>query len=58
MDSRCEAGGSVVPFHKFVDVVRNRVNELWDIGSTGVVCQAAVKDGWVSLIMRGVKTDP
>ena len=58
MDSRRAAGGAVVPFHKFVDVVRNRVNKLQDAGSTEVVCQAAVKDGRVSLIMRGVKADP
>ena len=58
MDSRREAGGSIVPFHKFVDVVRNRVDELRDAGSTEVVCQAAVKDGRVSWIMRGVKADP
>ena len=58
MDSRREAGGSIVPFHKFVDVVRNRVDELRDVGSTEVVCQAAVKDGRGSLIMRGGKADP
>ena len=58
MDSRREAGGSVVLFHKFVDVVRNRVNELRDAGSTEVVCQVSVKDGRVSLIMRKVQADP
>ena len=58
MASRRAAGGAVVPFHKFVDVVRNRVNELQEAGSTEVLCQAAVKDGRVSLIMRGVKADP
>ena len=58
MDSRREAGGSIVLFHKFVDVVRNLVDELRDAGSAEVVCQAAVKDGRVSLIMRGVTADP
>ena len=58
MDSRRAAGGAVVPFHRFVDVVRNRVNELQEAGSTEVLCQATVKDGRVSLIMRGVKADP
>ena len=55
MESRREAGDAVVPFHTFVDLVRDRVSQLRSGGNTEVVCRAAVKDGRVSLSVRGAR---
>ena len=55
MESRREAGDTVVTFDTFVDLLQDRVKQLRDGGDTEVVCQAAVKDGWVSLSVRGVR---
>ncbi len=55
MDARREAGEAVVPFHKFVDLIKHQVDQLRKAGSPEVAFRVAVKDGKVSLTARGLK---
>jgi hypothetical protein len=55
MDARREVGEDVVPFHKFVDLVTQQVNQLRKVGSPEVAFRVAVKDGKVSLTARALK---
>lgn len=55
MDARREAGESVAPFHKFVNLVKGQVNPLRSSGNPEVAFRVAVKDGQVSLTARGLK---
>ncbi len=55
MDARREVGEEVVPFHRFVDVVTQQVNQLRKAGTPEVAFRVAVKDGKVSLTARALK---
>ena len=55
MNARREAGESVAPFHKFVNLVKGQVNPLRSSGNPEVAFRVAVKDGQVSLTARGLK---
>ena len=55
MDARRDAGESVVPFHKFANLVKEQVNQLRAGGNPEVAFRVAVKDGQVSLTARGLK---
>ena len=55
MDARREVGEEVVPFHRFVDLVSQQVNQLRKVGSPEVAFRVAVKDGKVNLTARGLK---
>jgi hypothetical protein len=55
MDARREVGEEVVPFHRFVDLVRTQVNQLRKAGTPEVAFRVAVKDGKVSLTARALK---
>lgn len=55
MGARREAGESVVPFHKFANLVKEHVNQLRLSGNPEVAFRVAVKDGQVSLTARGLK---
>lgn len=58
MDARREAGEQVVPFHKFVDLVKEQVKQIRAQGTPEVAFRVAVKDGQVSLTARGLKGIP
>ena len=55
MDARREAGDQVVPFHKFVGLVKQQVTTLQKTGSPEVAFRVAVQDGKVSFTARGLK---
>ena len=55
MDARREAGDQVVPFHKFVGLVKQQVSTLQKTGSPEVAFRVAVQDGKVSFTARGLK---
>jgi hypothetical protein len=58
MDARREVGEEVVPFHKFVDLVKQQVTQLRKEGSPEVAFRVAVKNGKVNLtarVMKGIK---
>lgn len=55
MDARREAGENVVPFHKFVDLLKHQVDQARKAGSQEVAFRVAVKDGKVSLTARALK---
>lgn len=55
MDARRDAGGQVVPFHRFVGLVKDQVRTLQDQGSPEVAFRVAVEDGKVRLTARGLK---
>ena len=55
MEARRELGEEVVPFHKFVDLVKQQVNDLRKAGSPEVAFRVAVKSGEVSLTARALK---
>ncbi len=55
MDARREVGEEVVPFHRFVDLVRQQVDHLRKAGTPEVAFRVAVKDGKVSLTARALK---
>jgi hypothetical protein len=58
MDARRDAGEKVVPFHKFVDLVKAQVKQIRAQGTPEVAFRVAVKDGQVSLTARGLKGLP
>ena len=55
MDARREVGEDVVPFHKFVELVKQQVGQLKKAGSAEVAFRVAVKEGKVSLTARALK---
>ncbi len=55
MDARREVGEDVVPFHRFVDLVKQQVDQLRKAGTPEVAFRVAVKDGKVSLTARALK---
>jgi hypothetical protein len=55
MDARREAGGHVVPFHRFVGLVKEQVRTLQQKGSPEVAFRVAVTEGKVSFTARGLK---
>lgn len=55
MDARRDAGDQVVPFHRFVGLVKNQVATLQKTGSPEVAFRVAVQDGKVSFTARGLK---
>ena len=55
VEARHEIGEEAVPFHKFVDLVKNQVSRLSKTGNTEVAFRVAVKDGKVSLTARALK---
>ena len=54
-EARSEVGLDAVPFHKFVDLVKNQVKKLRENGSPEVAFRVAVKDGKVNFTARGLK---
>ncbi len=55
MDARRDAGDQVVPFHKFVGLVKQQVSTLQKTGTPEVAFRVAVQDGKVSFTARGLK---
>ena len=55
VEARREIGEEAVPFHKFVDLVKNQVTRLNKTGGNEVAFRVAVKDGKVSLTARALK---
>jgi hypothetical protein len=55
MEARREVGEEVVPFHRFVDLVKQQVETLRKAGSPEVAFRVAVKDGKVNLTARALK---
>lgn len=55
MDARREAGDQVVPFHRFMGLVKDQVQTLKQTGSPEVAFRVAVQDGKVSFTARGLK---
>jgi hypothetical protein len=57
-DARRELGEDAVPFHKFVDLVKNQVARLKSDGGAEVAFRVAVKDGKVNFTARALKGVP
>ena len=55
MDARREAGDQVVPFHRFVGLVKEQVKTLQQKGSPEVAFRVAITEGKVSFTARGLK---
>lgn len=55
MDARREAGDQVVPFHRFMGLVKDQVQTLKATGSPEVAFRVAVQSGKVSFTARGLK---
>jgi hypothetical protein len=55
VEARREIGEEAVPFHKFVDLVKNQVSRLSKADGSEVAFRVAVKDGKVSLTARALK---
>jgi hypothetical protein len=55
MDARREVGDEGVPFHKFVQLLRDQVSRLRKAGSPEVAFRVAVKHGKVSFTARALK---
>ena len=55
MDARREAGGDVVPFHRFAALVKDQVTKLRSTGVPEVAFRVAVIDGKVNFTVRGMK---
>lgn len=54
-DARREVGEPAVPFHRFVDLIKQQVDQLRKGGSPEVAFRVAVKDGKVNLTARALK---
>jgi hypothetical protein len=54
-EARREVGDQAVPFHKFVELVKNQVAKLREAGTPEVAFRVAVKDGKVNFTARGLK---
>jgi len=55
VEARRAAGQQPVPFDKFADLVRSRVSELQQQGSTDIAFRVALKNGKVAFSARVVK---
>lgn len=55
MDAQRDAGGTVVPFHRFATLVKDQVAKLRDAGSAEVAFRVAVREGKVSFTARALK---
>jgi len=55
MDARREVGDEAVPFHKFVDLVKDQVKRLRKAGSPEVAFRVALQAGKVTLTARALK---
>lgn len=55
MDARREAGDQVVPFHRFMGLIKDQVQTLKASGSPEVAFRVAVQAGKVSFTARGLK---
>lgn len=55
MDARREAGDQVVPFHRFMGLIKHQVQTLKASGSPEVAFRVAVQAGKVSFTARGLK---
>ena len=54
-EARREVGEEAVPFHKFVDLVKNQVKKLKSDSNPEVAFRVAVKDGKVNFTARALK---
>jgi hypothetical protein len=55
-DARREAGEPALPFHRFADLIRDRVRQLREqSGSPEVAIRVAMKDGKVNLTARALR---
>jgi hypothetical protein len=54
-EARREASQEVVPFHKFVELVRTQVGTLKEKGSKEIAFRVAVKDGKVAFTARAMR---
>ena len=54
-DARRDLGEQAVPFHKFVELVKNEVEKLKASGSPEVAFRVAIKDGKLSFTARALK---
>jgi hypothetical protein len=54
-DARRELGFDPVPFHRFVDLVKNQVTAMIAKGNREVAFRVAVRNGKVNLTARGLK---
>lgn len=54
-EARRETGQDSVPFHKFVDVVRQQVGALTQKGSEEVAFRVAMKDGKIAFTARALR---
>jgi hypothetical protein len=55
MEARREVGDEAVPFHKFVDLVKDQVKRLRKAGSPEVAFRVALQGGKVNLTARALK---
>jgi hypothetical protein len=55
MDARRQAGEETVPFHRFAALVKDQVSKLRFEGTQEVAFRVAMKEGKVSLSVRGLK---
>jgi hypothetical protein len=55
MDARRQSGEEVVPFHRFAALVKDQVSKLRFEGTREVAFRVAMKEGKVSLTVRGLK---
>ena len=56
MDARREAGGDVVPFHRFAALVKDQVTKVQSGGASEVAFRVTVSEGKVNFTVRGVKS--
>ncbi len=55
MDARRQCGDDIVPFHRFVALVKDQVSKLRESGSPEVTFRVAMKEGKVNFTVRGLK---
>ena len=55
MDARRQCGDDIVPFHRFVALVKDQVSKLRESGSPEVTFRVAMKEGKVNFTVRGPK---
>ena len=54
-EARRDTGQDAVPFHKFVELVRQQIGALTQKGSEEVAFRVAMKDGKVTFTARGLR---
>jgi hypothetical protein len=55
MDARREVGDKAVPFHRFVDLVKDQVRTLKEKGNPEVTFRVSVTEGKVNFTAKGLK---